>query len=391
MAKFTLHRRLGIQPLHHPSESQTSSSSQPPFARPGTLLLRVRAITDAKQQPSCVLASSPISSHVQTSLPLCIGTRYPQWCPSLRFSNRCLSRPPSQPDPRPHVHHCPHPLNRRRHLSPPTLKTPSPPASPTPTALKLQTSSTRLPPTPARFKTSVPSKTRSPANQKLSASLAKATPSTPSKAMPPSAPLKFPLTARMRSPTLAKCNAANASAARSQPPHLRLRRHLRPSSVASVTHADIASVHAVFPLPPPRPLPPPYASTAPFTAVPAVDRVSRRGCQVSKTDQRIFSGGRDTISLQRASLNADTIRILMLVKKRLHLMHAQANFPHSPSNLSTLFLVPSVSTPFSTPPPPPTLDSANASRPQLCSAPLSFTPLHSGIVLPSFPSPVPAT
>jgi hypothetical protein len=35
--------------------------------------------------------------------------------------------------------------------------------------------------------------------------------------------------------------------------------------------------------------------------------------------ERIFSGGRDTISLRRASLHADTIRVLMLVKKRLHL------------------------------------------------------------------------
>ncbi len=34
--------------------------------------------------------------------------------------------------------------------------------------------------------------------------------------------------------------------------------------------------------------------------------------------ERIFSGGRDTISLQHASLQADTIHILMLVKKRLH-------------------------------------------------------------------------
>ena len=35
--------------------------------------------------------------------------------------------------------------------------------------------------------------------------------------------------------------------------------------------------------------------------------------------ERVFSAGRDTISLRRASLDADTIRILMLVKKRLHL------------------------------------------------------------------------
>jgi hypothetical protein len=41
--------------------------------------------------------------------------------------------------------------------------------------------------------------------------------------------------------------------------------------------------------------------------------------------ERIFSGGRDTISLQRASLHADTIRTLMLVKKRLHLVRARAN------------------------------------------------------------------
>lgn len=35
--------------------------------------------------------------------------------------------------------------------------------------------------------------------------------------------------------------------------------------------------------------------------------------------ERIFSGGRDTISLHRASLKPDTIRTLMLVKQRLRL------------------------------------------------------------------------
>ena len=35
--------------------------------------------------------------------------------------------------------------------------------------------------------------------------------------------------------------------------------------------------------------------------------------------ERIFSGGHDTISLRRASLNPETIRTLMLVKQRLHL------------------------------------------------------------------------
>ncbi|TFK31670.1 hypothetical protein BDQ12DRAFT_747112, partial [Crucibulum laeve] len=33
--------------------------------------------------------------------------------------------------------------------------------------------------------------------------------------------------------------------------------------------------------------------------------------------ERIFSGGRDTISLRRSSLNADTIRSLMLLKHQL--------------------------------------------------------------------------
>jgi hypothetical protein len=33
--------------------------------------------------------------------------------------------------------------------------------------------------------------------------------------------------------------------------------------------------------------------------------------------ERIFSGGQDTISLRRASLNPETIQILMLVKRKL--------------------------------------------------------------------------
>jgi len=33
--------------------------------------------------------------------------------------------------------------------------------------------------------------------------------------------------------------------------------------------------------------------------------------------ERIFSGGRDTISLRRASLKPETIRMLMLVKRKL--------------------------------------------------------------------------
>jgi hypothetical protein len=41
--------------------------------------------------------------------------------------------------------------------------------------------------------------------------------------------------------------------------------------------------------------------------------------------ERVFSGGRDTISLRRASLHANIIRILMLVKKQLHLARAKVN------------------------------------------------------------------
>ena len=37
--------------------------------------------------------------------------------------------------------------------------------------------------------------------------------------------------------------------------------------------------------------------------------------------KQIFSGGRDTIALRRASLKPDTIRTLMLVKQRLCLAH----------------------------------------------------------------------
>ena len=40
--------------------------------------------------------------------------------------------------------------------------------------------------------------------------------------------------------------------------------------------------------------------------------------------ERIFSGGRDTISLRRASLLSDTIRTLMLVKHRLQLARVAA-------------------------------------------------------------------
>jgi len=35
--------------------------------------------------------------------------------------------------------------------------------------------------------------------------------------------------------------------------------------------------------------------------------------------ERVFSGGRDTISLRRASLKAETIQALMVVKAELHI------------------------------------------------------------------------
>lgn len=38
--------------------------------------------------------------------------------------------------------------------------------------------------------------------------------------------------------------------------------------------------------------------------------------------ERIFSSGRDMISLRRASLHAETIQSLMLIKHRLHLARA---------------------------------------------------------------------
>jgi hypothetical protein len=56
-----------------------------------------------------------------------------------------------------------------------------------------------------------------------------------------------------------------------------------------------------------------------------VSEVSLSSPGSAVTIERIFSGGWDTISLQRASLSADTICILMLVKKQLHLAHAKAN------------------------------------------------------------------
>ena len=49
--------------------------------------------------------------------------------------------------------------------------------------------------------------------------------------------------------------------------------------------------------------------------------------------ERIFSGGRDTISLRRASLHPDTIRTLMLVKHRLRLSQVQVNNGRALSSL----------------------------------------------------------
>jgi hypothetical protein len=40
--------------------------------------------------------------------------------------------------------------------------------------------------------------------------------------------------------------------------------------------------------------------------------------------EQIFSGGRDTISLRQASLRPETIKVLMLIKKKLHLARAKS-------------------------------------------------------------------
>jgi hypothetical protein len=40
--------------------------------------------------------------------------------------------------------------------------------------------------------------------------------------------------------------------------------------------------------------------------------------------EHVFSGGCDAISLQQASLWPETIKVLMLVKKKLYLTRAQA-------------------------------------------------------------------
>jgi len=41
--------------------------------------------------------------------------------------------------------------------------------------------------------------------------------------------------------------------------------------------------------------------------------------------ERVFSGGRDTISLRCASIKPQMIRILMLIKQKLQLAHAEGN------------------------------------------------------------------
>ncbi len=62
------------------------------------------------------------------------------------------------------------------------------------------------------------------------------------------------------------------------------------------------------------------ADMLPSKTIPEVNR-KRQGHTLKP---RVFSGGRDTISLRRASLHADTIRILMLVKSRLHVVRAKS-------------------------------------------------------------------
>jgi hypothetical protein len=87
---------LPLEPLPE-SVTPTPTSLSPPLPlhksqNNSTASARAIRISDAKQQPSCMLASSPISSHVQTSLPFYIVIR-----PSLRISNCHLNCRPSQP------------------------------------------------------------------------------------------------------------------------------------------------------------------------------------------------------------------------------------------------------------------------------------------------------
>jgi hypothetical protein len=55
--------------------------------------------------------------------------------------------------------------------------------------------------------------------------------------------------------------------------------------------------------------------------LPCLNTYSGAGSAVAV--ERIFSGGRDTISLRRAALKPDTIRTLMLVKQKIKLEHQE--------------------------------------------------------------------
>jgi hypothetical protein len=60
----------------------------------------------------------------------------------------------------------------------------------------------------------------------------------------------------------------------------------------------------------------------------------------------VFLGGHDTISLQWASLWPETIKVLMLVKKKLHLVHVRGHPSVSLLPLSSPTLPLSICTPY---------------------------------------------
>ncbi|KAI0297692.1 hypothetical protein BC826DRAFT_150215 [Russula brevipes] len=93
-------------PPNPPLHKSQNSESNPYHGREATAKLHARFV-------SHLVACSDVSPHLyRDMLP-------PVTPPPL------LEPPPGQLHPRPHVHHCPRPLNHGRH-SPPTLKTPSP-------------------------------------------------------------------------------------------------------------------------------------------------------------------------------------------------------------------------------------------------------------------------
>ena len=84
----------------------------------------------------------------------------------------------------------------------------------------------------------------------------------------------------------------------------------RPSLHPTVSNLMLYPVWRLISAYPGAPLPP---RDAPYAVRPVI-----KG-DPAHAVEHIFSGGRDTISMRRASLKPDTIRMLMMVKQRLRL------------------------------------------------------------------------